>query len=70
MSQEEKLRQTGKLGPAKSESRKKTKILLIEDTREVVMMIQDYLEVEGYTVITQRRTAGWHRAGLTGLTRT
>jgi CheY-like chemotaxis protein len=52
MSQEEKLRQTGKLGPAKSESRKKTKILLIEDTREVVMMIQDYLEVEGYTVIT------------------
>jgi PAS domain S-box-containing protein len=52
MSHEEKLRQTGKLGPTKSESRKRTKILLIEDTREVVMMIQDYLEVEGYTVIT------------------
>jgi PAS domain S-box-containing protein len=61
VSHEEKLRQTGKLGLSKTDAEKKAKILLIEDTREVVMMIQDYLEMEGYTVVTAQD-------GLDGIT--
>jgi PAS domain S-box-containing protein len=47
----ERLRQTGKLGNGKAAPGRKAKILLVEDTREVVMLIQDYLEMEGYTVV-------------------
>jgi len=46
------LRNTGKLPALKFDSTKKPTILLVEDTQDVIMMIQDYLELAGYKVVT------------------
>ena len=47
----ERTKVTGRLRAVNSEKNQQT-ILLIEDTQEVVMMIADYLETSGYTVVT------------------
>jgi signal transduction histidine kinase/CheY-like chemotaxis protein len=47
----ERLKNTGKLGNLKSNDNNKRTLLLIEDTREVTMMLQDYLESAGYKVV-------------------
>jgi signal transduction histidine kinase/ActR/RegA family two-component response regulator len=46
------LRNTGKFFAINPEATNKPTILLIEDTKEVVMMITDYLEMAGYKIIT------------------
>jgi PAS domain S-box-containing protein len=46
------LRNTGKLPALKFDPTKKPTILLVEDTQDVIMMIQDYLELAGYKVVT------------------
>jgi len=48
----EKLRTTGQLGILASGAGRVKKILLVEDTTDVIMMIKDYLEVAGYNVTT------------------
>ena len=48
------MRDTGRLIPIDSKVNNKLKILLIEDTWEVVMVIRDYLEAFGYTVVTAK----------------
>jgi PAS domain S-box-containing protein len=61
----ERLRNTGRLAPAKSDKKDRT-LLLIEDTPEVTMMLQDYLENAGYKVITaQDGLEGIDKAKLT-----
>jgi PAS domain S-box-containing protein len=46
------LKSTGKFRAIKPEAKDRPTILLIEDTKEVTMMITDYLEMAGYKVIT------------------
>ncbi|MDQ2692615.1 MAG: PAS domain S-box protein [Chloroflexota bacterium] len=46
------LKITGKFRAIKPEEGRKPTILLVEDTKEVIMMIQDYLELAGYKVVT------------------
>jgi len=46
------LKSTGKFRAIKPDSKDRPIILLIEDTREVTMMITDYLEMAGYQVLT------------------
>jgi CheY-like chemotaxis protein len=48
------LRTTGKFRAIKPDEANKPTILLVEDTKEVVMMILDYLELAGYRVVTAR----------------
>ena len=43
---------TGKFRAVKPNAEKQQTILLIEDTKEVIMMIRDYLELSGYKVAT------------------
>jgi PAS domain S-box-containing protein len=43
---------TGKFRALKADEKHKPTILLVEDTKEVVMMIRDYLELAGYRVFT------------------
>jgi CheY-like chemotaxis protein len=45
------LKNTGKFRAIKPEVKDRPIILLIEDTREVTMMVKDYLEVAGYQVL-------------------
>ena len=46
------LRTTSKFRAIKPDETNKPTILLVEDTKEVVMMVRDYLELAGYTVVT------------------
>jgi PAS domain S-box-containing protein len=46
------LKSTGKFRAIKSDAKNRPIILLIEDTKEVTMMIVDYLEMAGYQIIT------------------
>ncbi|HET6822016.1 MAG TPA: PAS domain S-box protein [Anaerolineales bacterium] len=46
------MRITGKFRAMQFEEENKPTILLVEDTKEVVMMIKDYLELTGYKVFT------------------
>ena len=46
------LRTTGKFRAIKPDETNKPTILLVEDTREVVMMVKDYLELAGYNIVT------------------
>jgi CheY-like chemotaxis protein/two-component sensor histidine kinase len=46
------LRSTGKFQAIDPNAKNKPTILLIEDTREVVMMLTDYLEMTGFKVVT------------------
>jgi PAS domain S-box-containing protein len=48
----ERLKVTGKFKAVKTDQRHQPTILLIEDTKEVVMLLRDYLELAGYKVIT------------------
>src|SRR6185295_15452154 len=43
---------TGKFRAIKVDEKNKPIILVVEDTREVTMMIKDYLELAGYKVLT------------------
>jgi signal transduction histidine kinase/ActR/RegA family two-component response regulator len=43
---------TGKFRAIKLDEKNKPTILLVEDTKEVTMMIRDYLELTGYKVVT------------------
>jgi signal transduction histidine kinase/CheY-like chemotaxis protein len=55
------LRSTGKFQAIDPNAKKRPTVLLIEDTREVVMMIVDYLEMAGFNMATAQD-------GLDGLT--
>jgi PAS domain S-box-containing protein len=46
------LRVTGKFRAIRPDEGNRPTILLVEDTREVIMMIQDYLELAGYKIVT------------------
>src|SRR5687768_4674380 len=46
------MRITGKFRPIQFDEKNKPTILLVEDTKEVVMMLKDYLELAGYKVFT------------------
>jgi CheY-like chemotaxis protein len=46
------LKATGKFRAIRPDETNKPTILLVEDTREVVMMLRDYLELAGYNVVT------------------
>ncbi|HSL44771.1 MAG TPA: PAS domain S-box protein [Anaerolineales bacterium] len=46
------LRITGKFRAIKPDETNRPTILLVEDTKEVIMMIQDYLELAGYKIVT------------------
>ncbi len=46
------LKSTGKFRAIKQDQKDRPVILLVEDTKEVTMMIVDYLEMAGYQVIT------------------
>jgi CheY-like chemotaxis protein len=46
------MRITGKFRTIKLDETNKPTILLVEDTKEVVMMLRDYLELAGYKVFT------------------
>lgn len=48
----QRLRNTGKLPALKPDEGKRPTILLIEDTQAVTMMISDYLQLNGYKVVT------------------
>jgi PAS domain S-box-containing protein len=48
------LRITGKFPAIKPDETNKPTILLVEDTKEVIMMIRDYLELAGYKVVIAR----------------
>ena len=50
----ERLKITGKFKAVKFNRDQKPTILLIEDTEEVIMMLSDYLELNGFTTITAR----------------
>jgi PAS domain S-box-containing protein len=46
------MKSTGKFRSIKPDQKDRPIILLVEDTKDVVMMIKDYLEMAGYEVIT------------------
>jgi CheY-like chemotaxis protein len=46
------MRITGKFRAIQFDEKNKPTILLVEDTKEVVMMLRDYLELAGYKVFT------------------
>jgi PAS domain S-box-containing protein len=46
------MRVTGKFHAIQPDQTSRPTILLVEDTKEVVMMIKDYLEISGYNVFT------------------
>jgi CheY-like chemotaxis protein/anti-sigma regulatory factor (Ser/Thr protein kinase) len=46
------LKSTGKFRAIKPDTKERPTILLVEDTKEVTMMIVDYLEMAGYQIIT------------------
>ena len=46
------MRTTGKFRAIKFDQANRAKILLVEDTQEVMLMIQDYLEQAGFQVVT------------------
>ena len=46
------MRITGKFRAIQFDEKNKPTILLVEDTKEVVMMLKDYLELAGYKVFT------------------
>ena len=46
------MRITGKFRAIQPDQTSRPTILLVEDTKEVVMMIKDYLEISGYNVFT------------------
>jgi PAS domain S-box-containing protein len=46
------LRITGKFRAIQPDATNKPVILLVEDTKEVIMMLQDYLELAGYKIVT------------------
>jgi PAS domain S-box-containing protein len=46
------LKSTGKFRAIKPDAKDRPIILLVEDTKEVTMMIVDYLEIAGYQIIT------------------
>jgi CheY-like chemotaxis protein len=48
------LRNTGKFRAIKPDKKDRPILLLIEDTRETTIMIRDYLEMEGYQIVTAR----------------
>jgi signal transduction histidine kinase/ActR/RegA family two-component response regulator len=48
----ERLKTTGKFKPVKFTKDNKPTILLIEDTEEVIMMVADYLESNGFNTVT------------------
>jgi PAS domain S-box-containing protein len=48
------LRITGKFPAIKPDETNKPTVLLVEDTKEVIMMIRDYLELAGYKVVIAR----------------
>ena len=50
----ERLKITGKFRPIKFSKERKPIILLVEDTEDVIMMISDYLELNGFKVVTAR----------------
>jgi CheY-like chemotaxis protein/anti-sigma regulatory factor (Ser/Thr protein kinase) len=50
----ERLKITGKFHPIKFSKERKPIILLVEDTEDVIMMISDYLELNGFKVVTAR----------------
>jgi signal transduction histidine kinase/ActR/RegA family two-component response regulator len=50
----EKLKSTGKFRPIKFNKDHKPTILMIEDTEDVIMMVSDYLELNGFRVIAAR----------------
>jgi CheY-like chemotaxis protein len=50
----ERLKITGKFRPIKFSKERKPSILLIEDTEDVIMMLSDYLELNGFKVVTAR----------------
>jgi signal transduction histidine kinase/ActR/RegA family two-component response regulator len=50
----ERLKITGKFRPVKFNQNHKPTILLIEDTEEVIMVLSDYLELNGFKIITAR----------------
>ncbi|MBK9925120.1 MAG: PAS domain S-box protein [Anaerolineales bacterium] len=61
----EKLQTTGKLWLKAAAYKNKKRILVIEDTTDVVMMIQDYLETAGYDVtIAQDGVEGINQAKI------
>jgi CheY-like chemotaxis protein len=62
----ERLKSTGKFRPIKFNKGQKPTILLIEDTEEVIMMLSDYLELNGFkTVIARDGLEGVDQAQLT-----
>jgi CheY-like chemotaxis protein len=46
------MRITGKFRAIKMDETNRPTILLVEDTKEVIMMIRDYLELAGYKIVT------------------
>jgi CheY-like chemotaxis protein len=46
------LRTTGKFRAIRPDEKNRPTILLVEDTKEVVMMLKDYLELAGYKIVT------------------
>lgn len=50
----ERLKITGKFRPIKFSKERKPIILLVEDTEDVIMMVSDYLELNGFKVVTAR----------------
>jgi signal transduction histidine kinase/ActR/RegA family two-component response regulator len=46
------LRITGKFSAIRPDEASKPTILLVEDTKEVIMMVRDYLELAGYNIVT------------------
>jgi CheY-like chemotaxis protein len=62
----EKLKITGKFRPIKFSKDHKPTILMIEDTEDVIMMVSDYLVLNGFKVVTARDGAeGITQAHLT-----
>ena len=60
------LKSTGKFKAIDPQTKNNPTILLIEDTREVVMMLVDYLEMTGFKIVTaQDGVEGLEKAKLT-----
>jgi signal transduction histidine kinase/CheY-like chemotaxis protein len=56
------MKHTGKFRAIKADQKERPVLLLVEDTKEVTMMIVDYLEMAGYRIVTAAD-------GLTGIDR-